>query len=181
MGEKKCDNQNNILKEVTAINTPGSVESGSTIVITWTWSYTLQANTFTGTLSVVDNVTKKSFIISSLIILATQSTLWVVNVPAGTYYLDINDGSGNKYSGTFTVFQAGGAAPAAAPSSSPATSAPAPSRAAPSDGYAPMKIAIFATFCFWLSCSQSTCACCIQWPSSSNWCFSSRPATIIFK
>ncbi|CAG8739142.1 10279_t:CDS:2, partial [Gigaspora rosea] len=117
---------------VTAINTPGSVESGSTIVITWTWSYTLQANTFTGTLSVVDNVTKKSFIISSLIILATQSTLWVVNVPAGTYYLDINDGSAK--------------APAPAASSGPqaptGASPPAPPQSSSNNGGIYIAIAV---------------------------------------
>ncbi|RIB28301.1 hypothetical protein C2G38_2158307 [Gigaspora rosea] len=48
----------------------------------------------------------------------------------------IDDGSSNKYSGTFTVFQARSAVPAAAPATAPsssfATLAPAPSGAASS-------------------------------------------------
>ncbi|CAG8718967.1 14745_t:CDS:1, partial [Dentiscutata heterogama] len=43
----------------------------------------------------------------STINLSTQSYTWLVNVPVGTYYLALNDGSGDKYSGTFSVFSAG--------------------------------------------------------------------------
>ncbi|RIB28293.1 hypothetical protein C2G38_1535282 [Gigaspora rosea] len=120
--------------QVSAINTPaGSVANGASITITW--SYTPQANALPGTLSVVDNTTKNTVIISSTINLSSQSFMWTVNVPAGTYYLALNDGSGDKYSGTFTVFQAGGTAPAAASGAAPAASgaAPAPS-AAPAGG-----------------------------------------------
>ncbi|KAF0474724.1 hypothetical protein F8M41_024658 [Gigaspora margarita] len=116
--------------QVTAINTPaGSVANGATITLTW--SYTPQTNPLPGTLSVIDNTTKNTVVISSSVNLASQSLSWTVNVPPGTYYLALNDGSGDKNSGTFSVFQAGGAAPTAAPSSSPATPAPAPSGAAP--------------------------------------------------
>ncbi|CAG8758965.1 2764_t:CDS:2 [Gigaspora margarita] len=123
-----------IFSEVSAINTPsGSVANGAMITITW--SYTPQANALPGTLSVIDNTTKNTVIISSSITLSTQSYQWTVNVPPGTYYLALNDGSGDKYSGTFTVFQAGGAAPAAsgaAPAASAASggAAPAPAPAA---------------------------------------------------
>ncbi|CAG8707467.1 3732_t:CDS:1, partial [Cetraspora pellucida] len=91
---------------VSSINTPGgNVAIGATITLTW--SYTAQPNPLPGTLSVIDNTTKNTVIISSNITLSTQSFQWTVNVPAGTYYLALNDGSGDKYSGTFTVFQAG--------------------------------------------------------------------------
>ncbi|CAG8690361.1 22380_t:CDS:2, partial [Cetraspora pellucida] len=84
---------------VQSINTPGgSVAVGATITITW--SYTTQANPLPGTLSVIENTTKNTVIISSTITLSTQSYQWTVNVPAGTYYLALNDGSGDKYSGT---------------------------------------------------------------------------------
>ncbi|CAG8454450.1 455_t:CDS:2, partial [Gigaspora rosea] len=109
---------------VSAINSPpGSIANGATITITW--SYTPQSNALPGTLSVIDNTTKNTVVISSSVNLASQSLSWTVNVPAGTYYLALNDGSGDKYSGTFIVFQVGGATPAAAPSSSPATPTPA--------------------------------------------------------
>ncbi|RIB12697.1 hypothetical protein C2G38_1791136 [Gigaspora rosea] len=90
--------------QVSAINNPaGSVANGATITITW--SYTPQPNPLPGTLSVIDNTTKNTVIISSTINLSSQSYSWTVNVPAGTYYLALNDGSGDKYSRTFTVIQ----------------------------------------------------------------------------
>ncbi|CAG8572376.1 10206_t:CDS:1, partial [Scutellospora calospora] len=64
---------------------PGNVVQGATITITW-------ADT-----------------ISSSITLSVQSYQWTVNVPAGTYYIGLNNGSGNKLSGTFTVFTAASA------------------------------------------------------------------------
>ncbi|CAG8501595.1 9478_t:CDS:2 [Dentiscutata heterogama] len=101
-----------IFSEVSAINTPaGSVANGATITITW--SYTPQANAIPGILSVIDSTTKNTIIISSSITLSTQSYQWTVNVPAGTYNLALNDGSGDKYSGPFTVFQPAAQAPAA--------------------------------------------------------------------
>ncbi|CAG8645981.1 279_t:CDS:1, partial [Dentiscutata heterogama] len=122
---------------VSAVNTPaGSIANGATITITW--SYTPQANAVPGVLSIVDNTTKNTIIISSSITLSTQSYQWTVNVPTGTYYLALNDGSGNKYSGTFTVFQPAGAAGAPAPAASgPAApvasgpAAPAPAASGP--------------------------------------------------
>ncbi|CAG8505019.1 44962_t:CDS:2 [Gigaspora margarita] len=129
LSEKKWDNQNNIpkdIKEVTAVNSPtGSVVVGATI--TTTWSYTPQANAIPGTLRVIDNATKNTFLISSTINLTSQSFSWIAALPTGTYYLAINDGSSNKYSGTFIVYQAGGAAPTPAASSGPQ----APSGATP--------------------------------------------------
>ncbi|RIB00623.1 hypothetical protein C2G38_2150792 [Gigaspora rosea] len=124
--------------QVSAINSPpGSIANGATITITW--SYTPQSNALPGTLSVIDNTTKNTVVISSSVNLASQSLSWTVNVPAGTYYLALNDGSGDKYSGTFIVFQVGGATPAAAPSSSPATpstpATPAPAQVPVPSGY----------------------------------------------
>ncbi|CAG8458785.1 13175_t:CDS:2 [Racocetra fulgida] len=116
-----------MFSEVQSINTPGgSVANGATITITWT--YTTQPNPLPGTLSVIDNTTKNTVVISSNITLSTQSFRWTVNVPAGTYYLALNDGSGDKYSGTFTVFQAG-APPAPAASGTAAAAPPAASGA----------------------------------------------------
>ncbi|CAG8796686.1 28029_t:CDS:2, partial [Gigaspora margarita] len=98
--------------QVSVINTPAaSVAVGATISIFW--SYTPQVNPLPGTLSVIDNRTKNTVVISNTVSLASQSLLWTVNVPAGTYYLAINDGSGEKYSGTFTVIQAKAPAPVA--------------------------------------------------------------------
>ncbi|CAG8787028.1 3726_t:CDS:1, partial [Racocetra fulgida] len=91
---------------VQILNTPGnSIAVGATIIITWT--YTPQVNPIPGILSIIDNTTKNTVIISSTINLSSQSYQWKVNVPAGTYFLGLNDGSGDKYSGTFTVFQSG--------------------------------------------------------------------------
>ncbi|CAG8476749.1 3796_t:CDS:2 [Dentiscutata heterogama] len=102
---------------VQIINTPsGNIAVGATIIITWT--YTPQANALPGILSVIDNTSQNTIIISNSINLSAQSYMWTVNVPAGTYYLSLNDGSGNKYSGTFTVFQPAGAAPASIVSAS---------------------------------------------------------------
>ncbi|CAG8604150.1 16948_t:CDS:2 [Dentiscutata erythropus] len=103
-------NKECMYKEVQIINTPGnSTAVGATIIITWT--YTPQANALPGILSVVDYTSKNSIIISNSINLNIQSYTWIVNVPAGTYYLILNDGSDIKYSGNFTVFQPAGAAP----------------------------------------------------------------------
>ncbi|CAG8548051.1 17721_t:CDS:2, partial [Cetraspora pellucida] len=78
--------------EVQSINTPGSsVAVGALITITW--SYTPQTNALPGTLSIIDSTTKNTVVISSTINLATKSYQWTVNVPAGTYYLALNDGS----------------------------------------------------------------------------------------
>ncbi|CAG8679507.1 3393_t:CDS:2 [Dentiscutata erythropus] len=93
--------------QVSTINTPaGPIAIGATITITWV--YTPQTNPIQGILSIVDSTTQNTVIISSTITLSTQSFQWTVNVPAGTYYLALNDGSGNKDTGTFTVFAPGG-------------------------------------------------------------------------
>ncbi|CAG8784687.1 3487_t:CDS:2, partial [Cetraspora pellucida] len=123
--------------KVSSINTPGgNVAIGATITLTW--SYTPQANPLPGTLSVIDNLTKNTVVISSTIVLSTQSYQWTVNVPAGTYYLALNDGSGDKYSGTFTVFQAGStqsSAPKSTSTSSPTTNAAASFTGSSISGY----------------------------------------------
>ncbi|CAG8758320.1 5026_t:CDS:2 [Dentiscutata erythropus] len=114
--------------QVSTINTPaGPVAIGATITITWV--YTPQTNPIQGILSIVDSTTQNTVIISSTITLSTQSFQWTVNVPAGTYYLALNDGSGNKDTGTFTVFTPGGTtsnstAPAPATSGAAAPAAP---------------------------------------------------------
>ncbi|KAF0474726.1 hypothetical protein F8M41_024660 [Gigaspora margarita] len=130
--------------QVTTINTPaGSVAVGSTITITW--SYT-PSNVLRGTLSVVDSTTRNTVLLSRDLTLSSQSYRWTVNVPAGTYYLVLDDGTGDKSSGTFQVVQdsttaavsSGSLAPSgAAPSGSPAPSGAAPSGSPALSGAAP--------------------------------------------
>ncbi|CAG8497857.1 941_t:CDS:2 [Racocetra fulgida] len=99
-----------ILHEVQTVNTPaGYVAVGATITITWT--YTPQENPIPGTLRVIGNTTNQIVIISSNINLSAQSYQWTINVPPSTYYFALNDGSGDKYSGTFAVVQLGPVAP----------------------------------------------------------------------
>ncbi|CAG8452093.1 7917_t:CDS:2, partial [Cetraspora pellucida] len=113
------------LAQVQSINTPGgSVAVGATITITW--SYTTQANPLPGTLSVIENTTKNTVIISSTINLSTQSYQWTVNVPAGTYYLALNDGSAASGKAP-----AASGAPAASTQGAPkSTSTPTPTTSA---------------------------------------------------
>ncbi|CAG8711050.1 14203_t:CDS:2, partial [Cetraspora pellucida] len=107
--------------QVQSINTPGSsVAVGALITITW--SYTPQTNALPGTLSIIDSTTKNTVVISNTINLATKSYQWTVSVPAGTYYLALNDGSGDKDSGTFTVFA--GSNPPSSPASTSSPSNP---------------------------------------------------------
>ncbi|CAG8583842.1 44598_t:CDS:2 [Gigaspora margarita] len=130
--------------QVTTINTPaGSVAVGSTITITW--SYT-PSNVLRGTLSVVDSTTRNTVLLSRDLPLSSQSYRWTVNVPAGTYYFVLDDGTGDKSSGTFQVIQdsttaavsSGSLAPSgAAPSGSPAPSGAAPSGSPALSGAAP--------------------------------------------
>ncbi|CAG8717983.1 15768_t:CDS:2, partial [Gigaspora rosea] len=116
-------------KKVTAINTPaGSIAVGDNITITW--SYTPSANVLRGTLSIVNSATRSTVVISNDVTLSPQSYTWTVNVPAGTYFLALDDGTGDRFSGTFQVIQ--GSTTAAAPSDSHTASAPAPSGAASS-------------------------------------------------
>ncbi|CAG8760278.1 9597_t:CDS:2, partial [Dentiscutata erythropus] len=108
---------------VQSINTPGgSVAVGATITITW--QYTQQTNPLPGTLSVVDSVTKNTTIISKTIVLSTKNYQWTVNVPPATYYLALNDGSGDKDTAGFQVFSPGGntsSAPSTPSGSTPAS------------------------------------------------------------
>ncbi|CAG8455140.1 25044_t:CDS:2 [Dentiscutata erythropus] len=86
--------------QVGQVNTPSDkIATGANVIITW--MYTQQVNQIPGTLSCVDNSTKNTVLLSSTVDLSAQSYTWSVNVPAGTYYLALNDGSGDKYSGTF--------------------------------------------------------------------------------
>ncbi|CAG8648746.1 24803_t:CDS:2, partial [Gigaspora rosea] len=110
--------------QVGQVDTPSSkVANGANVVITWT--YTAVANQMPGILSCIDNTTKNTTVINSSVDLASKSYRWTVNIPAGTYYLALNDGGGDKYSGTFSVFDAG--QPIQAQASSPtSTSASTP-------------------------------------------------------
>ncbi|CAG8526741.1 6836_t:CDS:2 [Gigaspora margarita] len=104
---------------VQSINTPGPrVAVGATIPITW--AYTPQANALPGTLSVIDSVTQSRTTISTTIVLSSKNYQWKVNVPPGSYYLALNDGAGDKLSGTFSVFDANsGTAPTGTSGSTP--------------------------------------------------------------
>ncbi|CAG8703003.1 10419_t:CDS:1, partial [Racocetra fulgida] len=80
-----------------------------------TWQYTPQANQLPGTLSVVNNATQNTTVIDRAVNLTAQAYQWTVSVPAAFYYLALNDGSGDKYSGAFEVYNAGQPAQASAP------------------------------------------------------------------
>ncbi|CAG8673207.1 16403_t:CDS:1, partial [Gigaspora margarita] len=73
-----------------------------------------------GILSCVDNTTKNTTVLNNAIDLSTKSYTWTVNIPASSYYLSLNDGSGDKYSGTFSVFDAGQSTPVSTPAGSSA-------------------------------------------------------------
>ncbi|CAG8518893.1 8645_t:CDS:2, partial [Racocetra persica] len=105
---------------------------GATVPITW--QYTPQTNPLPGTLSVIDNTTKNTTTISGSINLSAKNYQWTVNVAAGMYYLGLNDGSGDKYSGTFEVFSTGSSGSPSSPqptTNSPSGSSPNKSGAAP--------------------------------------------------
>ncbi|CAG8471014.1 11698_t:CDS:2, partial [Scutellospora calospora] len=118
--------------QVTTLNTPsGSIAVGATVTITWV--YTPQTNAIPGILSCIDSTTQNTTIISNTINLASQSYQWTVNVPAGTYYLALNDGSAQS-----------APAPAQAPAASQGPAQPqasakstSPSSAAPKSSSAP--------------------------------------------
>ncbi|CAG8730094.1 33027_t:CDS:2, partial [Racocetra persica] len=114
---------------VGTVNTPtGNIAKGATIPVTWTYT---PGNAAAGVLRVVNNATGNSQTLNDNLNLATQSYSWLVNVDPAVYYFALNDGTGDKYSGQFTVVQGSGSAasgtapPQPAQSQSRATSAPA--------------------------------------------------------
>ncbi|CAG8502409.1 14077_t:CDS:2 [Cetraspora pellucida] len=113
----------------TVINTPpGNLAQGATTVLTWQYTASPQQNATVATLRVINNSTGNTSSISNNINLADQKVTWIVNVVPGTYYLALNDGTGDKFSGFFNVV-AGTPAPAASgpPPAGKASNAPSAS------------------------------------------------------
>ncbi|CAG8808872.1 18785_t:CDS:2, partial [Gigaspora margarita] len=76
------------------------------IILTWQYNAPTTAGngTATGILSIVNSGTKDTTIIDNNVPLAPKSYQWKVNVPPGNYYLTLNDGTGDKPTGNFDVF-----------------------------------------------------------------------------
>ncbi|CAG8536605.1 16893_t:CDS:2 [Cetraspora pellucida] len=114
----------------TIVNTPpGNLAQGATTVLTWQYTASPQQNATVATLRVINNSTGNTTPISNSLNLADQKLSWTVNVPPGTYYLALNDGTGDKYSGFFTVV-AGTTAPGASVAPPAGKSSNAPSASA---------------------------------------------------
>ncbi|CAG8482750.1 35596_t:CDS:2 [Racocetra persica] len=127
------------------VNTPtGNLFTKAIAKITWTISGPAPA--IAAILSVRNKQTNEDLVIDNQLDLNALSKQWEVNVPPGEYFLVINDGSGEKFSGTFKV-TAGVPLPGApsspndgtpagtsepAPASPPANKQPSPSGGNPS-------------------------------------------------
>ncbi|CAG8795182.1 26089_t:CDS:1, partial [Dentiscutata erythropus] len=110
---------------VQTVNTPGTrVAVNATITVSWTYNAPTTPTNSSATLYAIDNVTKNSVIITDKIDPSAKSYRWVVNVPPGTYYLDLNDGTGDKNTGAFEVFDATPGTPSSTPPSPSALSTP---------------------------------------------------------
>ncbi|CAG8610753.1 5905_t:CDS:2, partial [Cetraspora pellucida] len=84
------------------VNTPtGSLFTNAMATITW--SISGAAPTMAAILSVRNKATNEDVVIDSALDLNKLSKQWQVNVPPGDYIFVINDGSGEKFSGTFKV------------------------------------------------------------------------------
>src|ERR1044071_698291 len=85
------------------INTPtGNISQGAVLPVTWeTDGPTPQP----GTLSVVNRDTQDTKTISDEVDLDAKKLDWTVDVEPGEYHFVLNDGSGEKFSGPFTVVQ----------------------------------------------------------------------------
>ncbi|KAF0474725.1 hypothetical protein F8M41_024659 [Gigaspora margarita] len=73
--------------------------------ITITWTYTQQTNVLPSILSVIDSMTKNTFIFSNIINLSAPSYLWTVNLPVDTYYFVKNDCFDDKNPGLSSLVQ----------------------------------------------------------------------------
>ncbi|CAG8598006.1 6755_t:CDS:2, partial [Gigaspora rosea] len=117
--------------KVVTFNTPSNkVAVNANIILTWQYNAPATAanGTATGILSIVNSGTKDTTVIDQNVPLAPKSYQWKVNVPPGTYYLTLNDGTGDKPTGNFDVFDSSaGATPTTGP-------APAGSSGSPSTG-----------------------------------------------
>ncbi|CAG8538982.1 9641_t:CDS:2, partial [Cetraspora pellucida] len=84
------------------VNTPtGSLFTNAMATITW--SVSGAAPTMAAILSVRNKATNEDVVIDNALDLNKLSKQWKVNVPPGEYIFVINDGSGEKFSGTFKV------------------------------------------------------------------------------
>ncbi|CAG8697674.1 18597_t:CDS:2, partial [Acaulospora morrowiae] len=94
---------------ITVIYTPvGGVAVGATIMIQWNYT---TVPTRLGILNIVSNTTSRMTLINDNLDLTPREYSWIVNVPPGIYYFTLNDGSGNQYSGEFSVYVPGGTTP----------------------------------------------------------------------
>jgi hypothetical protein len=114
----------NAAATVNSIN--GPVAQGAQIFITYVITGTPPAKI---NLQVINLNTKDAKVINDNLPVSPPSFPWVVDVPVGTYYFAINDGSGQAFSSNFDV-SAGTLPPSTTPTT-PAAATPAPAPPAP--------------------------------------------------
>ncbi|RIA81463.1 hypothetical protein C1645_790385 [Glomus cerebriforme] len=129
--------------QLNMINTPsGDISQGATILVTWSL---IGPTTLPGTLEVINKDTQNTTIISNNLDLNTKQLSWLVNVAPGTYNFALNDGSGNKFSGPFTVVIPPAPMPQAGPPQGPPQGAPQASPQGPVPKIPPAKRALPAS------------------------------------
>jgi len=110
-----------IYAAATVNSIAGPVAQGATVYVTYSFSSPPPGKV---TLQVINLTTKDTKSLSDNLPITPASFKWVVDVAVGTYYLALNDGSGQVFSGNFDV-SAGTLPPSTTPAA-PAASTPAP-------------------------------------------------------
>ncbi|CAH1757842.1 8671_t:CDS:2 [Entrophospora sp. SA101] len=87
-----------IYAAATVNSIAGPVAQGATVYITYQFSTPPAGKV---TLQVINFTSKDTKFLSEDLPINPASFKWVVDVPVGTYYLAINDGSGQAFSGNF--------------------------------------------------------------------------------